>query len=130
MLGILDVVKLLQLPLDNAAAAARIIGGVGRAFEHCQLPVGAKLNGKQAAQLSKCCTAALQCAGWLMTAQDVNPDIAKDGAFLAAEQCLMFVTQSIEWVEVGYDLLKAVLRPTADGKVPGELIKKAAARWV
>jgi hypothetical protein len=120
-LDILKVAKCLQRPPEDAAAAKEIIQGVDSALLPFagSMTCGPKVKGKAAAQLSSCIAAALQCAGWLTAARAANPDIDEPGARLAISRCLMFAMWSISRVEVGIDLLKAVLRPTADGKAPG-----------
>jgi hypothetical protein len=128
MPDILKVAKLIQLPLTDAAGAERIITGVTGALKDpgAYIPAG-KLNAKQAAQLSSQMAAALQCAGWLVAARNVNPSIDKNMCYRAVAQCLILCMWGVQGVPMEYDHLKAVLRTTADGKVPGGWLTTPAA---
>jgi hypothetical protein len=126
VLDILKVVKLLQLPVTDAAGAVNIINGVAAVFKDYKAPETAKLTGKQAAQLSSCVAAALQCAGWLVAARAANPDFHEAEFGLVICTCLFFARQSLGRVCVGYDFLKAVLRPSANGNVPGGCLYRSS----
>jgi hypothetical protein len=126
VLDILKVVKLLHLPVTDAAAADKIIDGVAGAFiDYKIVHAAAKLSSKQAAQLSSCVIEALQCAGWLVAARAANADIHEPGSRLVISTCLLFAWRSLYRVSVGYDFLKAVLRPSADGNVSGGCLQRS-----
>jgi hypothetical protein len=107
---------------------------------------GQRLKGKQAAQASACVVAALQCAGWLVQAawglkRQVNEGTCTEArkmrlhvrmgdAHAVSGKCIEEATTwaaRLDMGQVGLDLLRAVTRPAAGDRVPGEPAADVAA---
>jgi hypothetical protein len=122
-LALLDVVKLVQQPLGDAATATKITTGIcdalSREYDSPSLD-GQVLHKKAAAQLSSCVAAALQCAGWLVASQP--PTAAEQAPHVwAISLCVWFATRGLMAQPLqDVSLLRAVLLPAAGHRVPGE----------
>jgi hypothetical protein len=119
-LEVIKLVKLVQQPFEDAAAAKQLIKGLEDGLNHRQVTGLAKqrFKGKAAAQLSACVAAALQCAGWLVAARGVNREAAA-GVWAVINKSTLFARGALEHVAIGSELLQAVLQPAAGTHVPG-----------
>jgi hypothetical protein len=108
--------------VGDAAAAKEISTGIINALcRQYELPPRQQLQqlpSKRAAQLSSCMAAALQCAGWLVVAQD--PTAAMRTSHMTAIGACMYLATRCTVLQPDLSLLRAVLLPAAGGNVPGE----------
>jgi hypothetical protein len=122
-LALLDAAKLVQQPLSSEAAASKILKVLHHDLAESLPPTsraGQRPSNKQAAQLSSCGAAALQCAGWLVAARSVNATVAASYTY-GVGMCVLFAARALLEASVRPKLLKPLLRPSAGGNVPGKL---------
>jgi hypothetical protein len=127
-LAILDAAKLLRQPLTSEAAASKILKVICDDLPNSPPSTPRarqRLTGKQAAQLSSCGTAVLQCAGWLVAARGVNASVA-DAYTHATGMCVMFAVRALLQAPVQPELLKPLLHSSAGGHVPGRHLRPLA----
>jgi hypothetical protein len=125
---ILKVAKRLQqLPLGNPSTPEELLAlaaVIQAAAQMLPEPASAQgLKGREAAAASACGIAALQSAGWLMQAVKVLPRQdaqAVQAAHTAVDACMVAAQNMLVQVDLGVDLLRAVLRPSLGGTAPGE----------
>jgi hypothetical protein len=122
-LEVLKLVQLVRQPLNDAAAAKQLVKGVHEALTEPQISGLNKqrLKGKAAAQLSSCVAAALQCAGWLVAARSVNP-VAASGVWCVITKSTLFTHTALQYVDIGQELLQAVLQPPAGSHALGACV--------
>lgn len=123
--AILKVAKQLQqLPQGDPAtvlSAAQMVDEA--AYVEADGTKAQRLKGREAAAASACYVAALQSAGWLLQAvRMLHPpkQHVEEAVFAAADTCLVAGPLWLGQMEMGVDLLRAVVRPSMGGKAPGE----------
>jgi hypothetical protein len=123
-----QLAKLVQRPLVDVAAAQEILCHIRAGVpspEQLAITKPREIQSDAAAQLaSSCAAAALQCAGWLVAARNVNAAV-KEAGFdldLAVYKCLVFASWVLTRAEgaAEFKLLRAALQPAAKAKAPGE----------
>jgi hypothetical protein len=118
--ALVKAAKLAQRPLDDAAAAQKML-----AFLQVQLPdlsglqEGQLLSGKGAFQLINSVTAALHIVGWLVMSRKDTMSMDDDNFWAGVNRGMLFVYNALNSLEVGAELLKPALQPAAALQVPG-----------
>lgn len=119
-----DVVKLaqlVQLPVNNAAAAEEMFKAVIETLSaQTLLALSAPPSTTQdTAVRSSCVSAVLRCAGWLVAARQALavPSARLDRALMCCMWCSTIMLNIMP--PVGPDLLRALLQPAAGSHVPG-----------